>query len=76
MKKIIAAAALLFVVSCCTRRPGATALRKELDSLRLELLSRDSTIDELIDEIHRKEDLADYWGYKHDSLLISIQKKP
>lgn len=76
MKKVILGASLLFLVSCCTRRSEVLSLRKNIDSLKAEILTRDSTIDELIDEIHRKEDIADYWGYKHDSLLISIEKKP
>jgi hypothetical protein len=42
--------------------------KETIDSLKLELDSRDDEIEELFDEIQMKEAEISYWGQKYDSI--------
>jgi len=42
--------------------------KETIDSLKLELDSRDDEIEELFDEMQMKEAEISYWGQKYDSI--------
>lgn len=76
MKKIIVLS-LIVLASCRCNRPSKNEqiklLQTQVDSLRLEIIENLDFIESLKDEARMARMEADYWGYKHDSILIYLE---
>lgn len=78
MKKLIIISLILFTSCMCTKQSKDEQIKNlqvQIDSLKLEIIDNLDVIKSLKEEVRMSRMEADYWGYKHDSILISFESK-
>lgn len=78
MKKILILLLIVFTSCKCTKPSKDEQIKTltyQVDSLRLEIIKQWDFIETLKDEVKIARMEADYWGYKHDSILIATKVK-
>lgn len=78
MRKLILFCSVLFLSSCCNTamyEQKISDLSKKIDSLNIEIVTSEETIDILREEIQMREGEISYWGNKLDSCMGIYEKK-
>lgn len=78
MKKTLILLLVVFTSCKCTKPSKDEQIKTltyQVDSLRLEIIEQWDFIETLKDEVKIARMEADYWGYKHDSILHTIETK-
>jgi hypothetical protein len=78
MKKTLILLLVVFTSCKCTKPSKDEQIKTltyQVDSLRLEIIEQWDFIETLKDEVKIARMEADYWGYKHDSILHTKEIK-